>query len=73
MTSATDLAIETRGLRKVFGEKVAVRSLCLEVRRGEVFGFLGPNGAGKSTSVKMLLGLASPTAGEGFILGRAIG
>lgn len=64
-----DLAIETHGLRKVFGEKVAVEDLTLEVRRGEVFGFLGPNGAGKTTSVKMLLGLVSPTAGEGRVMG----
>jgi ABC-2 type transport system ATP-binding protein len=64
-----DLAIETHGLRKVFGEKVAVEDLTLEVRRGEVFGFLGPNGAGKTTSVKMLLGLVSPTAGEARVMG----
>jgi ABC-2 type transport system ATP-binding protein len=43
------------------------------VRRGEVFGFLGPNGAGKSTSVKMLLGLVAPTAGEATLLGRPAG
>ena len=63
-------AIETWNLRKVFnGDKVAVADLTLAVRRGEVFGFLGPNGAGKTTSVKMLLGLISPTAGEGRLLG----
>ena len=67
---ADGLAIETRGLRKVFGRKVAVRSLTLEVPRGEVFGFLGPNGAGKSTSMKMLLGLAAPTSGEATVLGH---
>lgn len=67
------LAIQTRGLRKVFGEKLAVRSLSLEVRRGEVFGFLGPNGAGKTTSMKILLGLATPTAGEALVLGRPVG
>ena len=59
-----DLAVETRGLRKRFGAKVAVEDLTLTVRRGEVFGFLGPNGAGKTTSVKMLLGLTRPTAGR---------
>ena len=63
MNPRADLAIRTRGLRKVFGGTVAVRSLALDVFRGEVFGFLGPNGAGKSTSVKMLLGLVSPTSG----------
>lgn len=73
MGASDNLAIETRGLRKVFGEKVAVRSLTLEVRRGEVFGFLGPNGAGKSTSVKMLLGLMAPTSGEAVLLGRPMG
>ncbi len=73
MSSASDLAICTRGLRKVFNSKVAVRSLTLEVSRGEVFGFLGPNGAGKSTSVKMLLGLVFPTSGEAEILGRPTG
>ena len=73
MTQSSDLAIRTRGLRKVFGGKVAVRNLTLDVPRGEVFGFLGPNGAGKSTSVKMLLGLVFPTSGEADILGRPVG
>jgi len=68
-----DLAIETRGLRKEFGGKTAVSNLTLTVRRGEVFGFLGPNGAGKTTSVKMLLGLTSPTAGTAAILGQPLG
>jgi len=73
MTRSSDPAIRTRGLRKVFGGKVAVRNLTLDVPRGEVFGFLGPNGAGKSTSVKMLLGLVFPTSGEAEILGRPAG
>jgi ABC-2 type transport system ATP-binding protein len=62
-------AIETHGLRKEFGSKVAVKDLSLVVERGEVFGFLGPNGAGKTTSVKMLLDLIRPTGGEGRIFG----
>lgn len=61
--------IETHGLRKEFGSKVAVKDLSLAVERGEVFGFLGPNGAGKTTSVKMLLDLIRPTKGEGRIFG----
>jgi ABC-2 type transport system ATP-binding protein len=73
MSRFSNLAIRTRGLRKVFRGKVAVRNLTLEVPRGEVFGFLGPNGAGKSTSVKMLLGLVFPTSGEAEILGRPAG
>jgi ABC-2 type transport system ATP-binding protein len=68
-----DLAIRTRGLRKVFGGKVAVRNLTLDVPRGEIFGFLGPNGAGKSTSVKILLGLVFPTSGQAEILGCPAG
>ena len=60
-------------MRKTFGHKVAVRGLTLEVSRGEVFGFLGPNGAGKSTSVKMLLGLVSPTGGAATALGAPAG
>jgi ABC-2 type transport system ATP-binding protein len=68
-----DFAVQTRNLHKVFGDKVAVRDLTLSVRRGEIFGFLGPNGAGKSTSIKMLLGLATPTNGEAFVLGAPSG
>jgi ABC-2 type transport system ATP-binding protein len=68
-----DFAIQTHQLRKTFGTKVAVQGLTLEVRRGEVFGFLGPNGAGKTTSVKMLLGLVSPTDGSATILGQPLG
>lgn len=68
-----DLAIATAGLSKVYGRKLAVADLRLEVRRGEVFGLLGPNGAGKSTCLKLLLGLVRPTAGGGLMLGRPLG
>jgi ABC-2 type transport system ATP-binding protein len=66
-------AIQTVELSKRFGSTVALAGLSMTVPRGEVFGFLGPNGAGKTTSVKLLLGLISPTAGEGRLLGRPIG
>ncbi len=69
----TPLAIDTQNLRKVFGDNVAVKSLTLQVRQGEVFGFLGPNGAGKTTSIKMLLGLARPTSGQAQLLGAPLG
>lgn len=66
-------AIETNHLRKEFNGKAAVADLSLQVERGEVFGFLGPNGAGKTTSVKMLLGLISPSAGSAKVLGAPLG
>jgi ABC-2 type transport system ATP-binding protein len=66
-------AIETTQLRKVFGDYAAVKGLTLQVEQGEVFGFLGPNGAGKTTSMKMLLGLITPTSGEASLLGKPIG
>jgi len=65
--------IETSGLRKRFGAKLAVEELSLSVERGEVFGFLGPNGAGKTTCLKMLLGLIAPTAGTATVLGAPLG
>jgi ABC-2 type transport system ATP-binding protein len=66
-------AIETEQLRKVFGDRAAVKGLTLQVEQGEVFGFLGPNGAGKTTSMKMLLGLVAPTSGTASLLGAPIG
>ncbi|HEY5901643.1 MAG TPA: ABC transporter ATP-binding protein [Anaerolineales bacterium] len=66
-------AIQTESLRKVFGDRAAVKGLTLQVEQGEVFGFLGPNGAGKTTSIKMLLGLVKPTSGSASLLGAPIG
>jgi ABC-2 type transport system ATP-binding protein len=66
-------ALETAGLRKVYGTTVALESLDLRVEPGEVFGFLGPNGAGKTTSVKLLLGLTRASGGSGTVLGRPLG
>ncbi|MGW2157146.1 ATP-binding cassette domain-containing protein [Nonomuraea sp. NPDC001699] len=63
-------AIVTRGLTKRFrGGQVAVDALDLAVPRGSVYGFLGPNGSGKTTTIRMLLGLISPTEGEHSLLG----
>jgi len=61
------IAVKVRGLTKRFGDFVAVDSIDLTIRKGEIFGFLGPNGAGKSTTIKMLCGLLLPTAGEGSV------
>jgi len=65
-------AIAVSGLRKVYGTKAAVDGLTLTVPRGCFFGFLGPNGAGKTTTIRMLIGLAPPTAGSIEILGRSM-
>jgi ABC-2 type transport system ATP-binding protein len=62
-------AIELLGLTKRFGRTLAVRNVSLEIPRGSTFGLLGPNGAGKSTTIKMLMGLLSPTAGSARVLG----
>jgi ABC-2 type transport system ATP-binding protein len=61
-------ALETHGLRKLFGDLVAVDGIDLTVPRGSFYGFLGPNGAGKSTTIKCLTGLLAPTAGTYRIL-----
>src|SRR5215472_17841137 len=58
-----------RGLRKTFGEVVAVDHLDLEVKRGECFGLLGPNGAGKTTTIEICEGLTEPDAGTVELLG----
>lgn len=64
--------IEVRGLTKKFKKLIAVNNLDLNVYRGDVFGFLGPNGAGKSTTIRMLLTLIKPTAGEIKIFGKSL-
>jgi ABC-2 type transport system ATP-binding protein len=61
--------IETEGLRKAFGDHVAIESLDLGVERGDVFGLLGPNGAGKTTTIRMLTTLLEPTAGSARVCG----
>jgi ABC-type multidrug transport system ATPase subunit len=61
--------ILSSGLTKRFRRQIAVDSIDLEVPAGAVYGFLGPNGSGKTTTIRMLLGLISPTAGEISLLG----
>ena len=62
--------IELRGLSKRYGSTLAVDDLSFQVQSGKVTGFLGPNGAGKSTSMRMVLGLDRPTAGQALVDGR---
>jgi ABC-2 type transport system ATP-binding protein len=68
--SADELVVETDGLTKRFGRRVAVDRVDLEIPRGSAFGYLGPNGAGKTTLIRMLLGLTRPSAGTSRLLGR---
>jgi ABC-2 type transport system ATP-binding protein len=64
--------ISIKGLRKEFGDFVAVDDISFSVAEGEIFGFIGPNGSGKSTTIRMLLGLLTPTGGGGSVLGYDI-
>jgi ABC-2 type transport system ATP-binding protein len=61
--------IEVRELTKRYGSTVAVDGLSFDVRPGRVTGFLGPNGAGKSTTMRVIVGLDSPTSGAATING----
>lgn len=71
-----NIVVETQNLTKIYRdfwgrEKVkALKSLDLEIRKGEVFGLLGPNGSGKSTTIKLLLGLLFPTSGRALVFGK---
>jgi len=77
--ASNDVVIETRNLSKIYRDfwgrqKVkALKSLDLEVRRGEIFGLLGPNGSGKSTTIKLILGLLFPTTGDALVFNKKAG
>ncbi len=65
-------AIITHNLTKKFGDFTAVNGINVEAQRGEIFGFLGPNGSGKTTTIRMMLGLLAPTAGNIQTLGISV-
>lgn len=67
-----DTAIIATDLTKRFGDFTAVDRVNFEVRRGEIFGFLGPNGSGKTTTIRMMLGLLTPTQGDVEVLGMQV-
>lgn len=67
-----DTVVWTQDLTKRYGRTDRVRQLNLKVPEGVIYGFLGPNGAGKSTTLKMLLGLVRPTAGEIELFGQNV-
>jgi ABC-2 type transport system ATP-binding protein len=71
-TGSSELAIETSGLTKRFGERTAIDGVDLQVPRGSAFGFLGPNGAGKTTMIRTLLGLTHASAGSMRLLGHPV-
>ena len=68
-----EFAIETNQLTKHFGDVLAVDSVNLRVKPGEIYGFLGLNGAGKTTTIRALLGMIRPSAGNVKILGQSVG
>ena len=72
MNDPAQPVIETTGLTKRFGERVAVDHADLTVPRGCAFGFLGPNGAGKTTLIRVLLGLTPATEGSMRVLGLPV-
>lgn len=69
MSASGALAIDVKGLTKIFGGKTAVDHIDIAVPEGEVWGFLGPNGSGKTTTIRMLCGLLSADDGQGTCLG----
>jgi ABC-2 type transport system ATP-binding protein len=73
MTTAGELALATRDLRKSYGKRLALAGLDLSVPSGVVYGFLGPNGAGKTTTMRLLTGLLHPDGGSIEVLGRPFG
>jgi ABC-2 type transport system ATP-binding protein len=68
--SPRSAVVSVRSLSKRYGEVLAVDGLTFSLERGTITGFLGPNGAGKTTTLRLLLGLAEPTAGEALVFGR---
>ena len=64
--------IETHDLTKTYGELYAIKSLELNLQKGDVFGFIGPNGAGKTTTMRILATLLNPTWGEAYVCGYSI-
>ncbi len=69
---SAEVVLETQGISKRFGGLQAVQELSIQIRQGDIYGFLGPNGAGKTTSIRMILGLISPSSGTVRIFGHDI-
>jgi ABC-2 type transport system ATP-binding protein len=68
----SEIAIETKGLTKKYGDMFAIRDINLELKQGDLFGFIGPNGAGKTTTMRIIATLLNPTWGEAYVCGNSI-
>ena len=68
----SEIAIETKGLTKKYGDMFAIRDINLELKPGDLFGFIGPNGAGKTTTMRIIATLLNPTWGEAYVCGYSI-
>lgn len=65
-------AIKTSNLSKSFGDNIAVNSLNLDIRKGELYGLVGPDGAGKTTTMRLLTAIMDPTSGDAWVAGHSI-
>ena len=70
--TARETVLELRHLTRRFGQRIAVNELDLQVYRGDVFGLLGPNGSGKTTTIRMIVNLVRPNAGEVLLFGQSL-
>lgn len=64
-----DIVVKAKDITKSFGKQTAVKSVSMEVKRGDIYGFIGENGAGKTTMIRMMAGLAKPSSGELSLFG----
>ena len=69
---SSPLALDVADLSKKYGDRMALSHANFEVPMGSICGFVGPNGSGKTTTIRMLLGLITPTTGSGHVLGESI-
>ena len=72
MNGDVEIAIDARGITKVYGKNTVVDNFDIRVPKGAIYGFLGPNGSGKTTTIRILCGLLTPDAGEGTCVGHDI-
>ena len=64
-----EYVLKTDNLTKVYGKNKVVKNVCMKVQKGDIYGFIGKNGAGKTTFMRMVAGMAAPTAGSMMLFG----